>query len=108
MRFITSTREFQSVYKNHAKFSGNLFICLINENSSAEELAIGIVVSKKVGKAVCRNKIKRRIRSFFREHKDQIFAKGKMIIIAKPAAANAEWQNIKDELYDFLERIEIK
>ncbi|RLC50426.1 MAG: ribonuclease P protein component [Candidatus Cloacimonadota bacterium] len=108
MRFITSTREFQSIYQNYTKFSGNLFIYLIENNSSEEEFAVGIVTSKKVGKAVRRNKIKRRVKSFFRENRAQISAKGKMIIIAKPAAADADWQEIKKELHDFLEKIKTK
>jgi len=105
MRFITTTREFQSVYRNNEKFSGNLFIFLIYKDSQEDELVIGIVGSKKVGNAVHRNKIKRRVKSYFREIGKRISIKKKIVIIAKPAAAEADWQEIKEELQNFLEKI---
>lgn len=101
MRFITSKREYREVYAKNSKRDGNLFIFLVHKIPD-NYFAVGFVVSKKVGKAVVRNKIKRRIRAFLRENAQQLPSNLKMVIIAKPQAATADWQEIKQELTEFL------
>ncbi len=97
MRFITSTREYLEIYNNNKKSEGDLFIFL--KKKVPEDLfAVGIVVSKKVGKAVIRNKMKRRIKAFLRENTKFHPTNEKMIIITKSVAGNAAWQEIKKDL----------
>ncbi len=60
--------------------------------------AVGIVVSKKVGNAVIRNRVKRRVRAFMRENVHQHPANQKLVIIAKPDAGVASWQEITSDL----------
>ena len=97
MRFITSKREYQSVYEDNTKYEGNLFIVL-KKKIPDDLFAVGIVVSKKVGKAVNRNKVKRRIKAFLRENAPLYKSGKKIVVIAKPEAGNAEWKEIEKEL----------
>jgi ribonuclease P protein component len=98
MRFITSGREYRSIYDDNTKFIGKFFIFL-KKKKPENLLSIGIVVSKKVGNAVVRNKIKRRVKAFFREN---IFDVGyDVVIIAGPDSAAADWLSIKKELNDY-------
>lgn len=101
LRFITSRREYREVYSRNSKKEGNLFIFLVQKIPD-NLFAVGIVVSKKVGKAVIRNKVKRRIKAFLRENLSELPTNLKLIIIAKPAAGTATWQEIKQELVEFL------
>lgn len=97
MRFITSKREYRDVYSDNTKIYGNLFIYL--KKKIPEDLfAVGIVVSKKVGNAVIRNKVKRRVRAFLRENVHQHPASYKLVIIAKPEAGEASWQELTSDL----------
>lgn len=97
MRFITSKREYQEVYSQNIKQYGNLFTYLKKE--IPEDLfVVGIVVSKKVGNAVIRNRVKRRVRAFLRENAHQLPAKMKLVIIARPKAGEANWQEITSDL----------
>ena len=97
MRFITSIREYREVYSNNNKIYGILFIYL--KKKIPEDLfAVGIVVSKKVGNAVIRNRVKRRVRAFLRENAHQHPANLKLVIIAKPDAGEASWQEITSDL----------
>ena len=103
MRFITSKREYQDIYDTHIKSEGNLFIFL-RKKIPESFFAVGIVASKKIGKAVVRNKVKRRIKAFIRENSDLHPTNEKIIILAKPEAGNANWQEIKKDLTDLFTR----
>jgi ribonuclease P protein component len=101
LRFVTSKREYREVYTRNFKQEGSLFIFLI-QKIPEKLFAVGIVVSKKVGNAVVRNKVKRRTRAFLRGNKLQLPTNQKIILIAKPNAGTANWQEIKRELTEFL------
>ena len=109
MRLIISTREYESVYKNNTKLENELFIFLVQKEIPEQEepgniFAVGVVVSKKVGISVVRNKVKRRIKAFLRE-KESYPVKTKIVIIAKQKAGNADWLGIKQHLSELFRRI---
>ncbi|MDP8203103.1 MAG: ribonuclease P protein component [Candidatus Tenebribacter mawsonii] len=104
MLSITSKREYQSIYRDNVKTEGNLFVFL-KKKILEDYFAVGIVVSKKVGNAVIRNKVKRRVRAFLREHEGLHPTGVEMVIIAKSDAGSAIWQKIKDELIQLFENI---
>ena len=62
----------------------------------------GIVVSKKLGKSVVRNRIKRRIREVLRQAK--VKAGIDIIIIARAGAAAADYNELKQEALGLLRR----
>ncbi len=64
---------------------------------------LGIVVSKRVGQAVERNRLKRRIREFFRLHKEAFPGSSDVVITAKRGAATASYWQISSELKGILE-----
>ncbi len=104
MLSITSKREYQNVYKNHKRTDGDLFVFL-KKKILENYFAVGIVVSKKVGNAVIRNKVKRRVRAFLREHEELHPTGVELVIVAKPEAGTAIWQKIKDDLIQLFEII---
>jgi ribonuclease P protein component len=56
-----------------------------------------------VGNAVKRNKVKRRIRAFFRENKFAL--NSKIIVIAKPISAHIKWSDFKTDILNLLKNI---
>lgn len=58
---------------------------------------LGLVVTKRLGKAVRRNRVKRLLREFFRRHKDRL-PPGDLIIMAKKGAAALAYQQVQEEL----------
>ncbi len=68
----------------------------------------GAVVSKKVGNAVTRNRIKRHLREEFRAIRSEITFLGDMdlVVIARPSAANAVGEKIRSDFNQALRRLE--
>lgn len=62
-----------------------------------ERPRLGLVVTKRFGKAVRRNRMRRLLREFFRRHKDRL-PKEDLIIMAKKGAAALTYQQVQEEL----------
>ncbi|HEY3062332.1 MAG TPA: ribonuclease P protein component [Chloroflexota bacterium] len=65
---------------------------------------VGITVSGRVGKAVVRNKVRRRLREALRARLARITAGLDVLVIARPASASATWQELNQALDALLER----
>jgi ribonuclease P protein component len=97
MRSIKTTREYHEIYACNKKRHGALFLFLWQRCHVLHEKAVGIVVSRKVGKAVRRNLVKRRVRAYLRENPEQL-PFGKLVIIAKPLSGISKWAEIAEDL----------
>jgi ribonuclease P protein component len=62
LNFIKKSSEYRKIYDQGEKRFSPFFILFITANNKPE-LEIGITVTKKLGNAVVRNKIKRRLRA---------------------------------------------
>ncbi|MCT4655510.1 MAG: ribonuclease P protein component [Cohaesibacter sp.] len=68
-----------------------------------KEPRIGFTVTKKVGNAVVRNRIKRRLRELARLHGADVMAKGHdYVLIGRRAALHMEFERLKDDFFGAL------
>ena len=76
-------------------------------NKNKNFLNISFVTKKKIGNAVKRNKIKRRLRNIINEaiKKMTIKFNYSYLVIAKPTVLNNEYKNIKETLFQSLKKI---
>ena len=62
-----------------------------------ESTQLGIIVSKRVGSAVIRNTIKRRLREIYRHDRSRLQTHCWLVIIATPKAASTSFQDLEKE-----------
>ena len=106
---LSKNEEFQKLLKGK-KISNKyvtIFFGFLN-NKDKNNLNISFVTKKKIGNAVKRNKIKRRLRNIMNDafKKISINLSYSYLVIAKPTMLNNDYTNIKETL--FREFIEIK
>lgn len=85
--------------------STHLALHLIQRPGSAEQARVGLVVSKVVGNAVVRTRVKRRLRAVAAGHLDR-FPEGSLVVLrATPASATATSQQLNADLKRILARL---
>lgn len=118
---LKNKKEFDFVYKNSRKYRSQVYdICILGNKSTnkfydkfkkKEKIhTIGLSVSKKIGKAVDRNLVKRRLRAICREiliDKSLDYKKMKyiFIIIAKDGIKNTKFSILKEQIHNRILKI---
>jgi ribonuclease P protein component len=67
----------------------------------------GFVTSRKIGGAVARNRVRRRLREVVRKHQYQIVDGTWLVVIASPNAARATYQELEAEWLRLAQRASI-
>ncbi|MHA6260984.1 ribonuclease P protein component [Sporosarcina sp. CAU 1771] len=99
---IKKNEEFQRVFKNGKSFANRQFVVYCYNKKGQEEFRIGLSVSKKIGNAVTRNRIKRYLRQAFLELKDELKNDMDYVIIARHQAAKIDFHESKKSLQHIL------
>ena len=106
---LSKNEEFKSLLKQK-KISNKYVTVFFGKlpNKDKNKLNISFVTKKKIGNAVKRNKIKRRLRNIINDAVKKITLKFdySYLVIAKPTMLNKEYTIIKEALFGDLERIQ--
>ena len=105
---LSKNEEFKSLLKKKKLSNKYVTIFFGNlENKDNKRLNISFSVKKKIGNAVCRNKIKRRLRSIMNDAVKKISIKMdySYLVIPKQNIINSEFKNIKETLFQEFENI---
>lgn len=74
---------------------------------AVEATRFGLVTSKRVGGAVIRNRVRRRLREICRLHRALLAPGWLVVVVAKPAAAGATFSELRDEWLILARRLPI-
>jgi ribonuclease P protein component len=100
---IRSSAEYGILRNKGRKRHTRNFIVYLYVRENGGPARLGLTVSRKVGRAVTRNRVKRLVREFFRLNQACFGAGVDISIISKPGAANLGFREVCDELF-FLTR----
>ena len=105
---LSKNEDFKSLLQKK-KISNNYVTIFygILDNKDINNLNISFVAKKKIGNAVKRNKIKRRLKNIINEAVKNMTIKCNYsyLVIAKPTMLNNEYKNIKETLFQSLKEI---
>lgn len=93
------------VYRQGAAYRGKLF----SVHAFANDLGnprLGLSVSKKVGNAVVRNRVRRRLREIFYAHMEQMTEDFDLVVSARPVSSEASFQDLDREFSKALRKLE--
>lgn len=101
---LTDSPEFERVYRQGNAYRGKLFSvhAFPNEHGTPR---LGLSVSRKVGTAVTRNVVRRRLRDVFGSSIADIPGDLDLVVSARPAASEATFAELRAEFDEALRRL---
>ena len=104
---LANRREFLRVYETGRKIHSRYAVLFVASNDLAHS-RIGITTTKKIGKANVRNRLKRWTRETYRRQRAPLDLDERrldIVVNVKATAAEAEFQDFRDDLSRALRRI---
>jgi ribonuclease P protein component len=105
-RLIRSS-DFARVRSQGRTVRGELMTFGVMMGEDAPWFRAGFITSKRVGSAVIRNRIRRRLREIVRLHQRQLRKDLWLVTIARSGAARASYQELRDEWLRLAKRASI-
>jgi ribonuclease P protein component len=101
---ITSADDYRAVVRRGAKVAGAHTVSYLRSRESGTDARFGFIVSKKVGTAVRRNLVRRRLKAVCHEALGEGVQGIDVVVRALPGAADVEWGELRAEVLDALTR----
>ena len=101
---ILKRSEFLELTRSGRKVQNDCFVALF-QAGRLEHSRLGITVTRKVGKAALRSRIKRLVREYFRLNRRHLNQNWDINIVAKKKAADLSAEKVFSSLQDLFEQI---
>lgn len=100
---LTVNRDFRRVYRAGRSYSNRYVVLYVLLRHEAGR-RLGFSVGKKIGGAVIRNRVKRRLREVSRLHQHSLRGDYDMVLLARRAAAEADFATLRRAVVDVWRR----
>ena len=84
---LLDSRDFQRISREGRRAASAEFVMIITPNACGDRSRVGISASRRVGNAVVRNRIKRRVRDWFRRERESLPGNVDLVVIARNKAS---------------------
>jgi ribonuclease P protein component len=95
---LRKRREFEECYASGVRVSGRHIQVFLLSGGPGARPRLGISVPRRVGKAVARNRVRRRLREIFRRHRSLVPESALSLVInVRPTAAAATFAELLED-----------
>jgi ribonuclease P protein component len=101
---LTSRRQFLEVYKKGRRAGTASFTVFASPNNVGHS-RLGLTVSRKVGGAVRRSRVKRLMREIFRRHRQELEPSMDIVVNVSAAAVGKNMRQLEDEFLGSFARL---
>ena len=98
---VKREKDFKAIFKDGTSFANRKFVVYQLENQQ-NHFRVGLSVSKKLGNAVTRNQIKRRIRHIIQNAKGSLLDHVDFVVIARKGVETLEYVEMEKNLLHVL------
>lgn len=107
LRRLKLTKEFDRVRNEGHTVRGAMLILGVLRVGEGGSFRVGFITSRRVGGAVLRNQIRRRLREIVRRHQHELGGGVWFVVIARPAAGQATSAALEEEWLRLAGRAEL-
>ena len=101
---LRNARDFQRVNRTGRRRAGTHFVVVVAPARASGPPRLGLAVSRRVGNAVARNRVKRAVREWFRSTRSTLPADTDWVVVARSGAAALTTPVLANELSELAER----
>lgn len=94
---MTRREEFSRVRAKGRSTAGRYLVMATLPEEELDHIKLGYITSKRVGKAVTRNRIRRRLRAVLTAHGEKIDGARYLVMIARNRAGDASYEELEKE-----------
>ena len=100
---LSSATDFQRVWRTGKSYAHPLVVCAVCKNDM-DVTRFGVTTKRGIGNAVIRNRARRRLRAALQQLQPQVANGWDIIVLARPALLDADWQSILSGITILLKR----
>ncbi|MBU8905759.1 ribonuclease P protein component [Desertibacillus haloalkaliphilus] len=104
---IKKNDDFSLVFKHGTSVANRQFVLYVLNKKEQDHFRLGLSVSKRIGNAVTRVRVKRLIREVFRELEDDIISSNDYVVIARKPTADMDFWEVKKSLTHVFKRAKV-
>lgn len=101
---LKNQREFERVFKK-GRASSHPDLVVLGHKRRPFGPRVGFCISRKTGKAVVRNKLRRRLKEIMREFEGRLDPQWDLVIVSKPSSASLTYSHLKKRVTKLLQKL---
>ena len=101
---LRNRADFSRVYRHGKSFANHQFVVYWFRKKEVDQFRVGISVSKKVGNAVVRNRMRRLVKEIVRHHDSELIEHIDLVFIVRKGALNMTYKELEKSILHVLRK----
>lgn len=105
---LRNNRDFRIVYKYGRSIANRQLVLYYLSNKHIDHFRVGISISKKIGHAVVRNRMKRLVKEIIRNERDHLPQGYDYVVIIRKPALDLDYAQLKKSIHHIFNKSKLK